>query len=364
MARRHYHCRLGEANKARKGERGDEGVILVLWALCLSMLATLMVGVIALGNLLQSADNAQNAADAAALAAVDYLAWIHPVGPMVVNRIPISLGDECQASVQSPISQCAHYGWLYGYYIYEADEWEAIGAPGGQVSGAQALSDASSAWTCAALRSSKHHPGQSYCTELNIPAGTWNGWLIKVTARQISVAITATQQAMSIQKNYGFTSYSGCNAPQDFLLADSSMGVSCIAYDAAGTVWVSVADPPIPSWYRSSAKLTSRPGAAKLSRAGRRGYARGVATERELQLTTVLVCGWAFDRRLHLTSHTTFSECRQHRPPHCQLRLITGRFKSLRAGPPNSSRALAPRNKPKPRSRGQQPSRPDESPRR
>ena len=107
-------------------ESRDAGVILVFWVLCLSLLSALFVGVLALGNLLQSSDNAQNAADAAALAGEDYLAGIHTVGLMVENNIPIDWGDRCQVGGGNVAVQCTNYSWLYGYSIYEGNNWVPI----------------------------------------------------------------------------------------------------------------------------------------------------------------------------------------------------------------------------------------------
>ena len=60
-------------------------------------------------------------------------------------------------------------------------------------------------------------------------------------AQSINEAIDATGKAISIEQAYGFNGSSGCTTPQDFLLAEGA-GVSCISYDAAGTISVSVPD--------------------------------------------------------------------------------------------------------------------------
>ena len=254
MANHHHHCRLRGGNRVRKSERGDEGVILVLWALCLSMLATLMLGVIALGNLLQSTDNAQNAADAAALAAENLLG--PDDGNLFIGSIFIPRNDECDVS-QRMVTQCLHYGWLTsvsptGTYIYEGDEWHLIG--NGDVSPTDALRYASNAWICPSLWPGHKHQPARYCEGINIyrpGAGEVNASLSDGSS--ITEAIDATGKAMSIEQNYGFNSSSGCTAPPDLLLANTSaeaaaqlgesqMGVSCISYDAAGTISVSVLD--------------------------------------------------------------------------------------------------------------------------
>ena len=61
----------------------------------------------------------------------------------------------------------------------------------------------------------------------------------------VSAASDATRLALSVQNNYGFSSSSGCSAPPNFLLAEGPMGVTCISYDAAGTISVSVPEPAV-----------------------------------------------------------------------------------------------------------------------
>ena len=226
-------------------ESRDAGVILVFWVLCLSLLSTLFVGVLALGNLLQSSDNAQNAADAAALAGEDYLAGIHTVGLMVENNIPIDWSDECQAGGGNVAVQCTNYSWLYGYSIYEGDNWVPIGDPPSAIS---ALSYAGSAWTCGRLGTGPrhHHHGQRYCIELDIsPPGQGYGVDASLSDDPtITVATQATQEAASIEENYGFSNSAGCTAPQGVFLAEGSYR-SCIGYDAAGSIWVTVPDPAV-----------------------------------------------------------------------------------------------------------------------
>jgi Putative Flp pilus-assembly TadE/G-like len=226
-------------------ESRDAGVILVFWVLCLSLLSALFVGVLALGNLLQSSDNAQNAADAAALAGEDYLAGIHTVGLMVENNIPIDWGDRCQVGGSNVAVQCANYSWLYGYSIYERNNWVPIGD---RSSAINALSYADSAWTCGRLatRSRHHHSGQTYCVELKIyPPG--HGYGVDGSLSDdptINVATDATNDAVLIEQNYGFSNSAGCTAPQGVFLAEGS-SQSCIGYDAAGSVWVTVPDPAV-----------------------------------------------------------------------------------------------------------------------
>jgi hypothetical protein len=245
----------------RNHQTRDEGAILVFWALCLPVLAALLIGVLELGNLVQSTDNSQNvadanarnaadanaaqAADAAALAAASYLATTDPKGPLVVNLIPIDCpqskkskhsgpppGCNCNVGSQDVISDCANYQWLNGYYIYEGDDWEAIG--GSEVSPAAALSDPAGTWTC-----QSRYNGSQFCGEVNIyPPG--QGYGVNGSASDgntINQAIAATIAAMSVLEKDG-TSYSGCTPPPDFLLAEGPGGVSCIGYDAAGTIWV------------------------------------------------------------------------------------------------------------------------------
>jgi hypothetical protein len=226
-------------------EGRDAGVILVFWVLCLSLLSALFVGVLALGNLLQSSDNAQNAADAAALAGEDYLAGIHTVGLMVENSLPIDWGDRCQVGGSSVAVQCANYSWLYGYSIYERNNWVPIGDKSSAIN---ALSYAGSAWTCGrfATRSRHHHSGQTYCVELHIyPPGQGYGVDASLSDDPtITVATEATEDAASIEENYGFSNSAGCTAPQGIYLAEGS-SQSCIGYDAAGSVWVTVPDPAV-----------------------------------------------------------------------------------------------------------------------
>ena len=71
-------------------------------------------------------------------------------------------------------------------------------------------------------------------------------WMPRLTDdATVSAASDATQVAFAVQKNYGFSRSSGCTAPQDFLLAEGSMGVACISYDASGTIQVSVPEPAL-----------------------------------------------------------------------------------------------------------------------
>ena len=235
------------ASAIRNPTTRDDGVVLVLWALFLPLLAGLMVGVIWLGNLLQSADNAENAADAAALAAAGYLVQQDYPPPLVVTNIPDILGYECQVGASNTITTCAHsnYGWLYGYSIYEAGTWNAIWTAN---EAEQALREAGTAWTCqgqAMLPSSHHHHGPLYCTGINIRPPAW-GYGVDGSLSDnatISEVAGATATAITVEVKYGFTSYSGCTPPQNFLLAEGS-GASCIGYDAAGIIWVSVPDQP------------------------------------------------------------------------------------------------------------------------
>jgi hypothetical protein len=265
VARSHCARCRAPSNWGRKHARGDDGVILVFWALCLPVLLGLLLATIQLGNLLQSTDNArnvadataqnaadataQNAADAAATAAASYLATIHPTGQMVVQSIPIiclrtvrhgrttTMSCECSVGAQDVISSCAHYDWLDGYYIYETDQWEAVGS---QVSFSTALSDPAGTWTC-----QSRDPTTNYCSELNVyPPDQSYGVNGSVSdGDTISQALTATATAMSVEGNYGVANYSGCTPPAGFLLAEgpsaqNPTGVTCIGYDAAGTIWV------------------------------------------------------------------------------------------------------------------------------
>ncbi len=265
MARSQNSAGRGRGHSLRKRRR-DSGAILILWAICLPALLGLLIGAIQLGNLLQSSDNAryvadanaqnaadakaQNVADAAALAASSYLATIHPTGPMVVQSIPIDcqpsptgppIRCKCRVAADGTITGCASYVWLNGYYIYEGEDWLAIGT---QVSGQTALQDASGAWACGSLGSGNGNHG--YCTELDVAPlvpGYVDGSLSD--GETISQAITATATAISVETQNGFTVYSGCAPPPQFLLAEGptaqdSTGVSCVGYDAAGTIWVSV----------------------------------------------------------------------------------------------------------------------------
>jgi Putative Flp pilus-assembly TadE/G-like len=232
----------GPSESSRTRHSGDDGVILVFWALCLPLLAALFVGVLELGNLVQSGDNAQDAADAAALGAAGSLIDFPP--PMVVSNIPGILGYMCTVGSGDTISGCAgqNYGWLYGYSIYEGGTWEPIWDPQEAIS---ALRAAGTDWTCqgeARLSRRGHHRGKLYCTGVNIfPPAPGYGVTGSVSPdATISQALAATSTAMSIETNYGVTSYSGCTPPDGFFLADGSSGVSCIGYDAAGTIWVSV----------------------------------------------------------------------------------------------------------------------------
>ena len=117
----------------------------------------------------------------------------------------------------------------------------------------------------------------------------------------ITEAIDAAGKAMSIEQNYGFnSSSSGCTAPPDLLLANTSvqaaaqlgesqMGVSCISYDAAGTISVSVLDSGIFPVGGLSAIYKTAWGNNFRQRYSRVMF--GFSAYRELQLTTVLVCG-------------------------------------------------------------------------
>jgi hypothetical protein len=234
------------AKPGSQPKRNDEGVILVFWVLCLSLLATLLVGVIALGNLLQSSDNAQNAADAAALSAAGYLATNHP-DPMIIHSLPITcfttsgnfVSCKCHVDSSNGVTHCADYFWLEGYSLYKGDPWNEWEAIGSQISPKQALDYAAGSWTCS------HQNGQGYCVKLNIhPPG--NGYGVDAALTDdatISTAREATQVALGVQNNYGFSRSSGCTAPQDFLLAEGPTGITCISFDAAGTIRVSVPEP-------------------------------------------------------------------------------------------------------------------------
>jgi TadE-like protein len=263
VARYKYALFRGPGHGVRNHRTRDEGAILVFWALCLPLLLGLAVGVLQLGNLVQSRDNAQDsaydnaqntadaAADTAAVAAANYLATNHPNGAMVVNLVPIDCQQpnqhsnqpgpptpcRCNVDGQDAITGCANYQWLNGYSIYEGDQWEAIG--GSQVSFAQALSDPAGTWTCQSrYRRSQH------CAELNVyPPGPDYGVNGSVSnGETISQAIVATNAAVSVEEQNGI-SYSGCTPPPDFLLAEGPEGVSCIGYDAAGTIWVVAREP-------------------------------------------------------------------------------------------------------------------------
>ena len=236
------------AKAGSQPKRNDEGVILVLWVLCLSLLATLLIGVIELGNLLQSSDNAQNAADAAALSAAGYLATYHP-DPMVIPSLPVTcftksgslVSCKCHVDSADRVTHCADYFWLEGYSLYKGDPWNEWEAIGSQISPQQALDYAAGNWTCS------RQNGQGYCVKLSIhPPGTGYGVDAALTDdATVSTARDATRLALGVQNNYGFSSSSGCTAPQDFLLAEGPTGVTCISYDAAGTVRVSVPEPAL-----------------------------------------------------------------------------------------------------------------------
>jgi hypothetical protein len=237
VANRQVFVRRSLYTSARRRERNDGGVILVFWALLLPLLAALLVGVIELGNLLQSGDNAQNAADAAALSAADQLQ--SHTGLMVVHSIP-ALGAKCQPN-SAGIITCNNYTWLndIGYSIYEGGQWESIGTDtGDQISAISALTAAARTWSCSPRRHSH------YCTFINIgPPGPAYGVDASLSDdATISLAVTATNAAASIAANYGFTGFSGCTPPTGFLLAEGPTAINCIAYDSAGTMWVSVSN--------------------------------------------------------------------------------------------------------------------------
>lgn len=206
-----------------------------------------MVGVILLGDFLQSADNAQNASDAAALAAADRLGTS---GQVVVKTLAISPRDRCGTDL-SAANPCRHYGWLRGNYIYIDDEWELIGPPPAPISAAGALAygTASGAWTCASPLLNRAGSPSPYCATLAVSApGTpgqstsANGALSTLVALDATNA--AADEAKSVLQHYGFTNFSGCAVPQGFLLAQGPTGVTCIGYDAEGTVWVDVPASP------------------------------------------------------------------------------------------------------------------------
>jgi hypothetical protein len=246
-----------------RSERRDDGVILVFWALCLPLLAVLFVGVIELGNLLQSSDNAKNAADAAALAAAGYLATYNPP-PMVVTDIPdiyTDLGYRCLVGSDNTITRCEHqdYGWLYDYSIYEANEWVAISTP---QDATNALRYANTAWSCPPQNrvpgmSGHRHHGMIvyYCNDLDIqPPAPGLGLNASLALNEtVNQAMVATNTAISVEAKYGFTTYSGCTPPRYFFLAEASTA-TCIGYDAAGSIWVTI---PNSTGLAASASTTS-----------------------------------------------------------------------------------------------------------
>ena len=67
---------------------------------------------------------------------------------------------------------------------------------------------------------------------------------LSIRQHAFDAATNAAQEAISIQEKYGFTSYSGCSEPEGFFLVGLS-SVTCVAYDPAGTIWVSVPDPSL-----------------------------------------------------------------------------------------------------------------------
>ncbi len=125
------------------------------------------------------------------------------------------------------------------------NNWVSIGDPSSAIS---ALSYAGSAWTCGRLGTGprRHHHGQRYCIELNIsPPGQGYGVDASLSDdATITVATQATEDAASIEENYGFSNSPGCTAPHGVFLAEGSTR-SCIGYDAAGSIWVTVPDPAV-----------------------------------------------------------------------------------------------------------------------
>jgi Putative Flp pilus-assembly TadE/G-like len=226
----------------------DEGVILVFWVLCLSLLVTLLVGVIALGNLLQSGDNAQNAADAAVLAGEDVLVQQGSHYPgLFTDSVQIPRSADCQVD----LSNCGSLTWLSGYYVYQHGDWLQIVTSSTlsatQISATSALQYgiAYGRWTCSdRTRTSRRHPGPPVCIQLTSGA-PWHSSSVEGSLTYdttISAAVMATNTATSILRQYGFSSYSGCAAPTGFAVTAGTMGISCIGYDAGGTLWVSVPD--------------------------------------------------------------------------------------------------------------------------
>ncbi len=110
----------------------------------------------------------------------------------------------------------------------------------------QALQYTSTAWTCPSLWPRTRRNPARYCEGVNIfrPSSIYglNASLADATA--FNAANNAAQEAISIQEKYGFTSHSGCSEPAGYFLVGLS-SVTCIAYDPAGTIWVSVPDPSL-----------------------------------------------------------------------------------------------------------------------
>ena len=100
------------------------------------------------------------------------------------------------------VTHCADYFWLEGYSLYKGDPWNEWEAIGSQISPKQALDYAAGSWTCS------RQNGQGYCVKLNIhPPG--NGYGVDAALTDdatISTAREATQVALGVQNNYGFSS--------------------------------------------------------------------------------------------------------------------------------------------------------------
>ena len=144
---------------------------------------------------------------------------------MVIHSLPITcfttsgnlVSCKCHVDSANRVTNCADYSWLEGYSLYKGDpgnEWEAIAnaiiylnkplvtpAAAGLV-GIKTGGDI-------ALRLDIHPPGNGYGVDAALTDDA-----------TVSVVSDATQVALAVQKNYGFSSSSGCTAPQDFLLAE------------------------------------------------------------------------------------------------------------------------------------------------
>ena len=185
---------------------------------------------------------------AGALAAAGYLAENHP-GPMVLHKseslarlaagtLPIASAKPPEQANRSPVAQITTTGSAAVSYTRMGNGYRSVGL---RFLTKSALTNPG--WTCATVQ--VHH-GNYYCTELDVNPPGVNGSLSD--RNTISQAISATETAVSVQQNYGFASYSGCTEPQTFFstvvdLAGQPSGATCIAFDQAGTIWVSVADP-------------------------------------------------------------------------------------------------------------------------